>query len=370
MTRYAYSLVPYHEILSLAPEEVNKIGDSVKIPLFSQEHLLDIIKTAKRTISMNPPLRYLNGPIVVVGDLHGNFHDLIRILLMNGLPPKTHYLFLGDYVDRGDFSIEVITLLLLLKINFPEEITLLRGNHEFRKINETYGFLKSVKKVYGNVQLWEEFNICFDYLPFAAVIDNYYFCVHGGISSDLNSLSQINNIQLPFRDDATDKLVEDLVWSDPNQGVPMFESNPRGPGQYFGIIAVSEFFKNTGLKMIIRAHECVNGMRMTLQNQVCTVFSSSNYNRSNNDGGFLYIDSTHKYVKKYKAISVKRWGDSFFVDIFKNDDPKPSEKADLILSLLKVNSKRTHLPSRTFIPKLGVQTYKRQKHISLSTVFK
>lgn len=98
------------------------------------ERTMDIFKEQPIFLELDPPL-------VICGDIHGQFHDLLRILNQNKHPPGANYLFLGDYVDRGRNSIEVLVLLMIYKIMYPKNVFLLRGNHETLRINAIYGFL-------------------------------------------------------------------------------------------------------------------------------------------------------------------------------------------------------------------------------------
>jgi serine/threonine-protein phosphatase PP1 catalytic subunit len=121
---------------------------------------------------------------------------LIRLFELGGFPPEANYLFLGDYVDRGKFSIETICLLFAFKIKYPENFFLLRGNHECSTINKLYGFYDECKKRY-NIKLWKLFGDCFNCLPILAVIDDKIICMHGGLSPDLNNLDQIHKVKRP-----------------------------------------------------------------------------------------------------------------------------------------------------------------------------
>lgn len=155
--------------------------------------------------------------IKFVGDIHGQYTDLLRLFEYGGFPPEANYLFLGDYVDRGKQSLETICLLLAYKIKYPENFFLLRGNHECASINRIYGklqilikrkkswylilnfisgFYDECKRRY-NVKLWKTFTDCFNCLPIAAIIDEKIFCCHGGLSPDLQSMEQIRRIMRP-----------------------------------------------------------------------------------------------------------------------------------------------------------------------------
>merc|ERR1719393_331637 len=143
-----------------------------------------------------PGFLELEAPLKICGDVHGQYFDLLRLFEYGGFPPDSNYLFLGDYVDRGKQSLETICLLLAYKVKFPENFFLLRGNHECASINRIYGFYDECKRRYG-IKLWRKFQDVFNVFPLAAVVDEKIFCVHAGISPELNTPQQINNVMRP-----------------------------------------------------------------------------------------------------------------------------------------------------------------------------
>ncbi|KAF2541884.1 hypothetical protein F2Q68_00033172 [Brassica cretica] len=164
-----------------------------------------------------------------------------------------HYLFLGDYVDRGKQSLETICLLLAYKIRYPSKIFLLRGNHEDAKINRIYGFYDECKRRF-NVRLWKIFTDCFNCLPVAALIDDKILCMHGGLSPDLENLEQIREIQRPT-EIPDNGLLCDLLWSDPDQKSEGWSDSDRGISCTFGADVVAEFLDKNDLDLICRGHQ-------------------------------------------------------------------------------------------------------------------
>lgn len=133
----------------------------------------------------------IDEPICVVGDLHGQYYDLLNMISKAGEPGTLNYLFLGDYVDRGVLGIEVVLLLFAIKLNEPKSVVLLRGNHESRNMTESFTFREEVLERY-DVEVYDMFMDVFDALPIAALVAKKYLAMHGGISQELNRIEQIN----------------------------------------------------------------------------------------------------------------------------------------------------------------------------------
>ena len=145
-----------------------------KIVTLSEGEIRWLCLKSKEIFINQPILLELEAPIKIVGNIHGQYYDLLRLFEYGGFPPDANYLFLGDYVDRGKQSLETICLLLAYKVKYPENFFLLRGNHECASINRIYGFYDECKRRY-NIKLWKTFTDCFNCLPIAAIIDEKIF---------------------------------------------------------------------------------------------------------------------------------------------------------------------------------------------------
>lgn len=159
-------------------------------------------------------LQPIYSPVVVCGDTHGQFYDVLELFKTGGDLPATKYVFMGDYVDRGHHSVETWTLLMLYKALYPENIVLLRGNHETRQVTQTYGFYEECMRKFGGASVWKYCCEVFDCLNLGALIDGKILCVHGGLSPDLRTLDQyrlINRRQEPPQEGS----FCDIMWSDP-----------------------------------------------------------------------------------------------------------------------------------------------------------
>ncbi|XP_054807395.1 serine/threonine-protein phosphatase PP1-like isoform X2 [Prosopis cineraria] len=239
-----------------------------------------------------PNLLELEAPIKICGDIHGQYPDLLRLLEYGGLPPRSNYLFLGDYVDRGKQSLETICLLLAYKIKYPANFFLLRGNHECASINRIYGFYDECKCRY-NVRLWKIFTDCFNCLPAAALIDDKILCMHGGLSPELYNLKQIRTLPRPCEVPESGLLC-DLLWSDPCKDIYGWGANDRGVSYTFGADRVAEFLRKNDLDLICRAHQVVeDGYEFFANRQLVTVFSAPNYcGEFDNAGAMMTVDAT------------------------------------------------------------------------------
>ncbi|KAL1607745.1 sporulation-induced protein [Paraconiothyrium brasiliense] len=190
---------------------------------------------------------------------------------------QQNFIFLGDFVDRGYFSLETFTLLMCLKAKFPDRVTLVRGNHESRQITQVYGFYEECQTKYGNASVWKACCQVFDFLALAAIVDGKVLCVHGGLSPEIRTLDQIRVVaraqEIPH-----EGAFCDLVWSDPEE-VDTWAVSPRGAGWLFGDKVSSEFNHVNGLQLIARAHQLVNeGYKYHFKDKdVVTVWSAPNY---------------------------------------------------------------------------------------------
>ena len=256
------------------------IGTTFSIPHLDQDLIIKVLAESLTSLKKNTDLVInVDNPVIVVGDIHGNLIDLIRIFTINGLPPYAQYLFLGDYVDKGQNSLECITLLLAMQNIFPEDIHLLRGNHETSQMNSNGLFNQQLKEFYDDDAVSNEilslFNEVFDYLPLCAVIARKIFCLHGGLTPDITSIEDLKNYSLPVHD--LSGTLGDLIWGDWCDGITYYRENQRGKGYYFGAEAVAQFLDNSNLNLIIRGHQHTqDGFRWDCGSKVLTVTSTSN----------------------------------------------------------------------------------------------
>ncbi|KAL1658636.1 Metallo-dependent phosphatase-like protein [Schizophyllum commune] len=224
----------------------------------------------------------VSSPVTICGDIHGQFWDLLELLRKGGDIPDTSYIFMartayqGDFVDRGHYSLETVSLLLALKARYPDKVSLLRGNHESRQITQVYGFYDECQQKYGSATVWKACCNVFDYLNLAAIIDGETLCVHGGLSPDIRTLDQIRVLsraqEIPH-----EGALCDLMWSDPDE-VDNWAVSPRGAGWLFGESVTREFNHTNALRLIARAHQLIQeGYKYMFDSSLVTVWSAPNY---------------------------------------------------------------------------------------------
>lgn len=254
-------------------------------------------------------IQHVDTPVTVCGDIHGQFYDLIELFKVGNDVPETSYLFLGDFVDRGYYSVETFLLLLALKVRYPDRITLIRGNHESRQITQVYGFYDECLRKYGSVNVWRYCTEIFDYLSLGALIDNKYFCIHGGLSPSVTAVDEIRSIDRK-QEVPHDGPMCDLMWSDP-EDMNGWGISPRGAGFLFGGDIVKQFCYCNNVEVIARAHQLVmDGYKWWFDRQLVTVWSAPNYcYRCGNVATIMDLDENLNYqFKKFEAAPPDRRG--------------------------------------------------------------
>ncbi|KAL2270216.1 hypothetical protein VTJ83DRAFT_2400 [Remersonia thermophila] len=251
-------------------------GKVTKSVCLKNAEITAICHRVREVFLSQPALLELDAPVKIVGDVHGQYTDLIRMFEMCGFPPHSNFLFLGDYVDRGKQSLETILLLFCYKLKYPENFFLLRGNHECANVTRVYGFYDECKRR-CNVKVWKTFVDTFNTLPIAAIVAAKIFCVHGGLSPALGHMDDIRNIARPT--DVPDYgLLNDLLWSDPADMDQDWEANERGVSYCFGKKVITDFLAANDFDLVCRAHMVVeDGYEFFTDRVLVTVFSAPNY---------------------------------------------------------------------------------------------
>ena len=262
--------------------------------------------TVREIFLKQPILLELQPPLTICGDIHGQYHDLLRLFEICKYPPQT------DYVDRGIQSIETICLLFAFKIRYSENFFMLRGNHESELMNYQFGFYSECVEKY-NEEIWQKFCSIFSCLPIAAIIDDKIFCVHGGISQSLISLDQIRSIQRPV-EIPKEGLLCDLLWSDPDPSVKEYEPSDRGAGYLFGLSPLQSFLKRFNFDLVCRAHQAMmDGFDFPFapEKGCITLFSAANYcYEFNNRGGMMHV--REDLYCSFSVLDPVNWEEEYF----------------------------------------------------------
>lgn len=305
----------------------------------SQELLFDLIEKAADLFDQEPNMLKLSDPITVVGDIHGQFWDLMNVFKLGGIPGDTQYLFLGDYVDRGCYSVEVLAYLFAWKVKQPKRIHMLRGNHECRQMTAFFNFREECEYKY-DVGIYNAFMEAFDTLPLCATINNKYFAVHGGISPDLRRLEDLASVER-MQETPRQGLVCDLLWADPSQeeenggvaSTPFLANGVRGCSHFFSSDAAAKFLRKNSFLCIVRAHEAqIDGYKMHKTNAltgfpcVITVFSAPNYcDTYNNKAAILNFTNSTLNVMQFNCSPHPYYLPNF-MDVFAWSMPFVLEK--------------------------------------------
>jgi len=267
-------------------------GKPGKLVQVAEGQLKSLCTSAREVFLSQSALLELEAPLKICGDIHGQYHDLLRLFEYGGFPPESNYLFLGDYVDRGKQSLETVTLLFAYKTKFPENFFLLRGNHECASITRIYGFYDECKRRY-NIKLWKQFCDVFNCMPVCCIVDEKILCMHGGLSPEVTNFDQVRRLVRPT--DVPDTgMICDFLWADPDKDIAGWAENDRGVSFIFGPDVVTSFLQKQDMDLICRAHQVVeDGYEFFAKRQLITLFSAPNYcGEFDNAGAMMTIDET------------------------------------------------------------------------------
>ena len=289
-------------------EWIKKLIENLKNKQYlHKKYLLYLMIKAKEIFEKQPSLidvNFTDREITVCGDIHGQFYDLVNIFEKNGYPSEDNpYLFNGDFIDRGTYGIECITVLLCFKVLYPNHFFLARGNHEAKRLNKIYGFEKEVCDKY-NEEIYNGFGELFNTLPLGHIINKKIMVVHGGIfSKDGVTLDQIKK-ENRFREIPDEGIMSEILWSDPSNEMGRHPSK-REMGMTFGPDVAEKFLKENGLDLLICSHEVKqNGYEILEGGKVYTVFSAPNYcDQMGNLGAYIRINPDNKLnVQTFEAV--------------------------------------------------------------------
>jgi diadenosine tetraphosphatase ApaH/serine/threonine PP2A family protein phosphatase len=281
--------------LSFLRERLDR-GEIIEEVLVQQvlDQLIDILLTEMNVVTVQ-------SPVIICGDIHGQYEDLIKLFrtALQDSGANTvrdrRWIFMGDYVDRGRFSVNTFLLLATHKLENPQSFFLLRGNHESRMPTMQYGFMNEIVKNYSHTGVWTKFMEVFDLLPIAALTDNNVFSIHGGLSPELTFVSDVQRVNRRKEIPETG-LIADLTWSDPDESRNLeWKENTRGAGWIFGRQPTERFCWINGLQLITRSHQLVQvGFkwyfeRPETQGSLINVWSAPNYQRSGNIASVLRL---------------------------------------------------------------------------------
>jgi len=272
------------------------------------ERICTLATACQVQLGAQPSLVRVQPPTKVFGDIHGQFRDLLLLFSNYGFPSHrggdiqtTTYVFNGDWVDRGAHQLEVVCLLFALKVMYPAQIFLVRGNHEFRTMSENMeedGFLCHMKQQLGPQHWLEPYNAVhntFDWLPVAALVGGVVLVLHGGIGDGSWGLTDLEQVQRPMQDDSDD-IVCNVLWSDPSDSDSAMRKgvhdNDRGGGIVeFGPDITRAFCEREGISVVIRSHQYVrHGYKVMHSGRLITLFSARNYfEEEDNDGALVLL---------------------------------------------------------------------------------
>jgi len=274
------------------------------------ETLVMLARCVEKIVKQEPTLLSASVPSRIFGDLHGQFRDLLLWLKDFGFPHRhgPTYIFNGDFVDRGARQLETVALIFALKVAFPSKVVLVRGNHEFRDINEhmgATGFRAACDDALGFSDgdiVYEAFHNAFDSLPLGCLLAEKVLVVHGGLGDGNWSLDLLANVERPLTAETVieNQHIYNVLWSDPipetiEQSFGVHDSprdGHRGMVLAFGKDVTEDFCQRNKIEAVVRSHQAKRagcGYEVMHGSRLIRVFSARDYEHNRNDGAMLKV---------------------------------------------------------------------------------
>jgi len=254
------------------------------------------------------------GEATVVGDIHGDLETLAQILQSSKFIEKMHaeerplLIFLGDYGDRGIYSPEVYYVVLKLKETYPENVVLMRGNHEGPEdiLASPHDLPAHLHRKFGGEwsKAYEKLRRLFDQLYNAVLVDEQFILLHGGVPSQAKSLEDLAYAHKKHPQEAH---LEEILWSDPEEDMRGTYPSPRGAGKLFGKDVTDKFLKMLNVKVLIRGHEPSEaGYKINHDGKILTLFSRKGEPYFNNQAAYLQLDLSAKVENAHQLTDSIR----------------------------------------------------------------
>ena len=285
-SNYESILHYYNSLIDKSIDEYAFKRYRLRLPIIPETILLHLFKDVQNLFENEELILNLNGNFLIIGDLNGNIIDFFRIYRNFRNDKDLKYIFLGNIIGENDFSIEIITLIYILKVLYPTNFYLIRGSNEFIDISLKFKFVRDLTEIYKTDIIFSNLISTFSYLPIAAILNKNYFCLHAGIGPTFKTLDDIKLIKRPFLRHDNDSL--NLFWSNPTDSLPLFL--PTNQGILFGSQALNDFLNKNHFKQLFRSHQHIlDGIHKSLNQKLITICSSSLVTDSNYKSGIYLI---------------------------------------------------------------------------------
>lgn len=293
-------------------EEATKADSKQFLRLLENvSHILFEEDSGKSSLKIFGRLIYLpsSGEAFVIGDIHGDLQSLIYILEDSNFlekaskSRKVYLIFLGDYGDRGIYSPEVYYVLFKLKMMFPGKVIFLRGNHEGPSdlLAYPHDLPHQLKRRFekDGVAIYRKLTAFFDLLHLAVLVKNKYIMLHGGVPSAAKKLKDVAYAHIKH---PSESHLEEILWSDPAEGIRGIIFSPRGAGRLFGSDVTERFLNFVKAQLLIRGHEPADkGYKINHKGRVLTLFSRKGTPYFNSRGAYLHLDLVRE-IPNFKDI--------------------------------------------------------------------